>query len=180
MTRMNMDRRTPALWINGPEAIGKSTVAFVIFRQLSDAGTKTAFIDLDQVNLCYPAPEDDPANYRVRAAGLAAVWATFREEGVRCMVISGIAETREIVKAHTDPISDVQFSIVRLHATAGELKRRFRGRGGDGSQADEAVRVADEMDRYLVGDLCVDTDGLTPTQTADLVRATAGGWPRLR
>jgi adenylylsulfate kinase-like enzyme len=180
MMKMNMDRRTPALWINGPEAIGKSTVAFVIFRQLSEAGTKTAFIDLDQVNLCYPAPEDDPLNYRVRAAGLGAVWATFREEGVRCVVISGIAETKEIVKAHTDPISDAQFSIVRLRATPSELKRRFMRRGGDGPQADEAVRVAEEMDRHLDGDLWVNTDGLTPVRIADLVRATAGGWPRLR
>jgi hypothetical protein len=179
MSRTNGPQRTPVLWINGPEAIGKSTVAFEIFRQLSDAGTKSAFVDLNQVNLCHPAPEDDPANYRVRAAGLAAVWATFHEEGVRCMAISGIAETREIMKAHTDLISDVRFTIVRLRATPTELKSRFIGRGGDAPQADEAVRVADEMDRDLFGELSVDTDGLTSVQTADLVRATAGGWPRL-
>jgi len=179
MARTNVPKRTPVLWINGPEAIGKSTVAFAIFRQLSDAGMKTAFIDLDQVNLCYPAPEDDPLNYGVRAAGLAAVWPTFCEEGVRCVVISGIAETKAIVKAHTSLISDARFSIVRLRATSDELKRRFIGRGGDASRADEAVRVADEMDRELVGDLRVDTDGLTPVQTADLVCATAGGWPCL-
>jgi pantothenate kinase-related protein Tda10 len=94
MIDTNVPERSPVLWINGPEAIGKSTVAFVIFRQLSDAGTKTAFVDLDQVNLCYPAPEDDPGNYRVRADGLAAVWATFREEGARCMVIAGIRKPK--------------------------------------------------------------------------------------
>lgn len=41
MIRMNVPERSPVLWINGPEAIGKSTVAFAIFRQLSDSGTKT-------------------------------------------------------------------------------------------------------------------------------------------
>ena len=99
MTSTGVPDRTPVLWINGPEAIGKSTVAFAIFRQLSDWGTKSAFVDLDQLNLCYPAPEDDLLNYRLRAAGLAAVWATFRDEGVQCMVISGIAETSEVVNA---------------------------------------------------------------------------------
>jgi len=94
-------------------------------------------------------------------------------------VISGIAETKAIVKAHTSLISDARFSIVLLRATPDELKRRFIARGGDVSRADEAVRVADEMDRDLVGDLRVDTDGLTPVQTADLVCATAGGWPCL-
>jgi hypothetical protein len=171
--------RTPVLWINGPEAIGKSTVAFAIFLQLSAAGTKTAFVDLDQVNLCYPAPEDDPGNYRVRAAGLAAVWATYREEGVRCVVISGIAETKDVVKAHTDLLADARVTVVRLRAAPDELRRRFIGRGGQGHQADDVVRVADDMDRDLVGDLCVNTGGLTPVQTAALVRATAGGWPRL-
>lgn len=61
MIRTNVPDRTPVLWINGPEAIGKSIVAFAIFRQLSYTGTKSAFVDLDQVNLCYPAPGDDPA-----------------------------------------------------------------------------------------------------------------------
>jgi len=179
MTRPNVTERTPVLWINGPVAIGKSTVAFEIFRQLSDAGIKTAFIDLDQVNLCYPAPEDDPLNYAVRAAGLAAVWPTFREAGVRCVVISGIAETIAIVQAHTSLLSDARFSIVRLRVAPDELTRRFIGRGGDASGADEAVRVAEEMDRDVAGELRVDTDGLTPIQTADLVRTTAGGWPCL-
>ena len=158
---------------------GSRPVAFVIFRQLSDAGAKTAFVDLDQVNLCYPAPDDDPGNYRVRAAGLAAVWATYREEDVRCMVISGIAETKEMVRAHVDLISDARFTIVRLRAAAYELRSRFIGRGTRAQQADEIIRLADDMDRDLVGDLCVDTDGLTAEQTADVVRAAAGDWPGL-
>jgi hypothetical protein len=35
MIRTNVPKRTPILWINGPEAIGKSTVAIAILRQLS-------------------------------------------------------------------------------------------------------------------------------------------------
>jgi adenylylsulfate kinase-like enzyme len=179
MIRTNVPERTPVLWINGPEGIGKSTVAFTIFRQLSDAGTKTAFVDLDQVNLCYPAPEDDPVNYRVRAAGLAAVWATYRDEGVRCLVISGIAETNEVVKAHTDLLPDARFTMVRLRAARDELRSRFIRRGGQGQHADDMASVAEDMDRDLHGDLCVDTDGLTPDQTVRLVRAAVDDWPGL-
>jgi hypothetical protein len=151
----------------------------VIFRQLSDAGTKNAYVDLDQLALCYPALEDDPENNRIRAANLAGVWTTYRDEGVRCMVISGITETNEIVKAHTDLLPDAQVTMVRLRVAPDELRRRFVGRGWYARRADEIIRVADDMDRDDVGDVCVDTDGLTPMEIAGLVRATAGDWPGL-
>ena len=60
-----------------------------------------------------------------------------------------------------------------------EMERRFIARGGQASEAAEAGRVANEMDRDLVGGMVVDTDGLTPRETADRVRAGAGGWPCL-
>jgi hypothetical protein len=151
----------------------------VIFRHLSDAGTKTGYVDLDQLTLCYPAPEDDPENYRIRAANLAGVWETYRDEGVRCMVISGIAETNEIVKAHTDLLPETQVTVVGLRVALDELRRRFVGRGWQAQRADEIVRLADDMNRRNVGDVSVDIDGLTPAQAAGLVRATLGDWPGL-
>jgi broad-specificity NMP kinase len=77
----------------------------------------------------------------------------------RCMVVSGIAETKEIVKAHTVLLPQARFTVVRLRAAREELLSRFIGRGGQGQQADENVRMAEDMDRDLVGDLSVDTDG---------------------
>lgn len=165
------------LWLNGPEGIGKSTVGFVIFRQLRDPGTTTAYVDLDQLAHRYPAPKDDPGNYRFRAANLAGVLATYRDEGAGCAVISGIAETNEIVRAHTHLLPDAHVTMVRLRAAADELRRRFVGRAWYAERADEIIRLADDMDRDNVGDVCVDTDGLTPIEIAGLVRATAGGWP---
>jgi hypothetical protein len=94
-------------------------------------------------------------------------------------VISGIAETTEIVKAHTDLLPDAQVTMVRLRVVPDELRRRFVARGWQAHRADDIVRVADDMDRDNVGDLCVDADGLTPIEGAGLVRATAGGWPGL-
>ena len=52
----------PVLWLCGPSGVGKSTVGWAIFDQLSRTGVRSAFLDLDQVGLCYPAPADDPTS----------------------------------------------------------------------------------------------------------------------
>jgi broad-specificity NMP kinase len=180
MIRTKVPHRMPVLWLNGPDGVGKSTVGFVIFRHLSDTGTKTGYVDLDQLTLCYPAPEDDPENYRIRATNLAGVWATYRDEGVRCMVISGIAETDEIVKAHTDLLPEAQVTVVRLRVALDELRRRFIGRGWQPQRIGDVLLLAEDMDRNNVGDVSIDIDRLTPAQAAELVCATTlRDWPGL-
>lgn len=49
MIKTNVPHRMPVLWLNGPDGVGKSTVDFVIFRHLSDTGTKTGYVDLYQL-----------------------------------------------------------------------------------------------------------------------------------
>ena len=51
---MNDGECTPIPWLHEPEGIGKSTVGFVILRQLHDAGTRVVYVDLDQLALCHP------------------------------------------------------------------------------------------------------------------------------
>ena len=46
-------------------------------------------MDLDQLGLCYPAPDDDPVNHRVKAHNLAAVWPVYRAAGARCLIAVG-------------------------------------------------------------------------------------------
>ena len=48
--------RRPVLWLCGPSGVGKTSVGYALFEQLSDAGTAVAYVDLDQLRLCYPAP----------------------------------------------------------------------------------------------------------------------------
>lgn len=52
-------RRVPVLWITGPAGVGKSTVSWQLFTELTGSGTRAAFADADQLCMCYPAPPDD-------------------------------------------------------------------------------------------------------------------------
>ena len=47
--------------------MGKSSVGYEIFQQVYRSGIKVAYVDLDQVGLCYPSPADDPHNQPLRA-----------------------------------------------------------------------------------------------------------------
>jgi hypothetical protein len=69
--------------------------------------------------------------------------------------------------------------MARLRVAGDELKSRIIGRGGLVQYSDDLVREAEDTDRNNVGDLRVDTDGLTPIQTANLVRVAVGDWPGL-
>jgi len=84
----------------------ETAVGYQLFDQLSKAGTATAYVDLDQLGLCRPAPEDDPHNNRAKARNLAAVWSGFRAAGAQCLVVSGIVDDAQEVRRHADLLPD--------------------------------------------------------------------------
>ena len=81
--RVSAGAAGPVLWLCGPAGVGKSAVGFQIFMQQLGAGRAAAFVDLDQVGFCEPAPSDDPARHRVKASNLAALWRTYRTAGAQ-------------------------------------------------------------------------------------------------
>jgi len=168
----------PVLWLCGPSGVGKSTVGWAIFDQLSRTGVRSAFLDLDQVGLCYPAPADDPDNHRIKMANLGRVWPTYRSAGVRCLVLSGGVVTAGDAGAYTAAVPDAALTICRLRAGAAELRARFFRRGWRHDLVDGSVAEAEVLDRTGFADLCVDTDGLAVPEVARLVRERAGGWPQ--
>ena len=186
----------PVLWLCGPSGVGKSTVGWAIFDQLSRTGVRSAFLDLDQVGLCYPAPADDPDNHRIKAANLAALWPTFRAAGARYLILTGRVPDRATVDRYAAGVPDAALTLCRLRVGPDGLTERIlsRGRGGGppipgdelvGRPEDELRRLAEreaahaaELDRAGLGDVRVDTDGLTVAQTARAVRERTR-WPRL-
>jgi adenylylsulfate kinase-like enzyme len=68
-----MDTNTPLLWLCGAPGAGKTATAWAIFEQLRDAGVRAAFVDADQLGMCYPQAEDDPQNDRIKAQAFGAV-----------------------------------------------------------------------------------------------------------
>ncbi|MGN9841889.1 adenylyl-sulfate kinase [Nonomuraea sp. H19] len=165
----------PLLWLSGPSGVGKSSVGWEVFAQLSRSGVKTAFVDGDQISLCYPMPEG--STHRIRARSLAAMWPNFRQEGVQCLVLAGFLDTPEEVREYTALLSDAALTLCRLRVDSAELKERFLARGWRPDLVEEAVAEAEALDRGNFPDVCVDTDGLPVSEAARLVRELTGGWP---
>ncbi|GLZ16282.1 hypothetical protein Acsp04_65170 [Actinomadura sp. NBRC 104425] len=168
-----MSSGVSVLWLCGPPGVGKSSAAFEIFSQLSRAGVRAAFIDLDQIGLCHPVDDE----HRVRIAALGAVWPNYRAAGVACLILSGVVDTAGQARAYADAMPGADVTLCRLRVHADELRRRFVGRGWRPELVDRAVAAADALDRTGFADLCVDTDGLTVPEVARTVRERIGPWP---
>ncbi|GIF51537.1 adenylylsulfate kinase-like enzyme [Asanoa ferruginea] len=163
------------LWICGPSGVGKTTVGFALFEELSRAGIAIAFVDLDQLGLCYPAPPHDPRNHRLRARNLSEAWSAFAAAGARCLVVSGLVDDAAEVRRHAELLPDSDVTVCRLRVGHDELRGRIARRGSFVDQTEEAIRNADALDRSDFADLVVDTSG---TAVAKLVaRIRDSGWP---
>ncbi|MEU8400079.1 hypothetical protein AB0C28_33255 [Nonomuraea sp. NPDC048892] len=163
------------LWLSGPSGVGKSSAGWETFAQLSREGVTAAFVDGDQIGLCYPDPDGGP--HAIRARNLAAMLPNFRRAGVRRLVLAGFVDTRDEVDVYTRLMPDVAFTVCRLRVDAGELERRFLARGWRPDLVAETVAEALAQDRTDYADLCVDTTGLTVQETARLILARTAGLP---
>ena len=167
--------------------MGKSSVGYAIFQRVYRSGIKAAYVDFDQVGLCYPSPADDPHNHRVKAQNLGVVWPTYRAAGARCLIAAGGVLSRDIVMTYAGKVPDTDLTLCRLRARPEYLTERVFRRGlGRGpvipgppasksrrllaGTAAEAIREARELDAADFADLCVDTDDYTVRQLARLSR----------
>jgi adenylylsulfate kinase-like enzyme len=185
----------PVLLICGPTGVGKSTVGWEVYARLRAAGFTAAYLDLDQVGFCRPAPPDDPGNHRVKARSLSAIWTNFRSAGAQCLVAVGPVDDADAVRAYADVLPAGSMTLCRLDAGVGELTRRIlrRGQGGGSwSQpgdpligrpavelrriAREAAATAERAERAGPAELRIDTEGRTEAEAADLVVARLR-WP---
>ena len=165
----------PVLWLCGPSGVGKSSVGFELFDQLGKAGTATAYVDLDQLGLCYPAPDDDPRNNRVKARNLGEVWAGFRAAGAQCLVVSGIVDDAEEVGRHARMLPGTAVTVCRLRVGHDELRSRIRNRGSLLHLTEENVRNAVELDGSGFAGMVVNTAGRSVAEVVASIRAH--GWP---
>jgi adenylylsulfate kinase-like enzyme len=167
----------PVLWLCGPPGIGKSTVGWEIFTQLTQAGIEAGYVDIDQLGICYPEPASDPGRHRMKAQNLGAVVANYRAAGARCVIVSGVVDPGRGVPAGLIPRAAM--TVCQLRAGRDELRQRFLGRGGQPGLLDEVLSQAGAMDASHIADVCVDTSGLAAAEAARLVRERIAGWPVL-
>jgi hypothetical protein len=178
---------TPVLWLVGALGTGKSDTSYHLFSRLWRQGVPIARLDLDDLGMCHPAPDDDPDNHRVKAEAMAAAWSVFRKHSAKCLVVSGGVNTSEEVELHTRQLPDAIWTICRLRIGVEERRRRIARRGELLALDDEyihrttAAGVADEstLNRQTFPDLVLDSDGLGQHEVVDLVLARTG-WPLSR
>jgi hypothetical protein len=100
----------PVLWLCGPAGVGKSTVSWQLFSELTQSGARIAFADADQLCMCYPAPPADPGRERIRAQNLGAMIGNYQAAGARCAEVGAIridtdgrtvAEAADLIAAAT-------------------------------------------------------------------------------
>src|SRR5262245_47909189 len=130
MRSVRHDDRLPVLWLYGPPGVGKTTVAWQLFTQLTGDGTPTGYVDIDQVGMCYgeprpdnwaPEPASDPGRYRLKASNLDAVVANFRAAGARCAIVSGVIDAERELDPSTIPHADL--TACRLRCEPSDLRR---------------------------------------------------------
>ena len=168
-------RTIPLLWLCGPSGVGKTTAGWAIYRQLRDAGIDAAYVDIDQLGMCYPEPSSDPDRHRMKEHNLDAVLANFGTAGAKCVVASGVVDVVNGVQR--DLIPHAELTLCRLRADRDELRQRFVGRGSYLDQVEVTLRDAELMDAGARADLCVDTSGQPATDVVRLVRERIGAWP---
>ena len=167
----------PVLWLCGPPGVGKTTVGWEIFSQLTRAGIETSYVDIDQLGMCYPEAASDPGRHRMKAQNLGSVVANFWAAGARCVVVSGVVDAARGV--HVGMVPQAAVTVCRLRAGRDELRQRFAGRGGQIDAVEDVLREADAMDASDFAGVCVDTSALPVAEVARLVRERSGGWPVL-
>lgn len=159
------------LRLAGVPGVGKSTVAWTIAQQLAADGVRLGYVDIDQLGMCYPAPDGDPDRWHLKETALASVAARFAAAGAERLVVSGVADPGAAPPGNGHPT-------VALWLDADEATRRERlaPRGWSREQVDDVLAASAEEQRTAHAAWSrVDTDGSSVEETARAVLARWGG-----
>jgi chloramphenicol 3-O-phosphotransferase len=175
------------LLVCGVVGVGKSAVGFEVYLRQLRAGVAAAYLDLGQIGFMSAAPAGDPGGHRLRARNLADLWRAYHDAGARRLVLSGPVPDARAAAVYAAALPAAGLTVCRLHAGPAELARRIsrRGQGLSWPQpgdpligqpqarlrlaAERAAADSEALDRSGLGDLRIDTSGLSVGEAADLV-----------
>jgi adenylylsulfate kinase-like enzyme len=165
----------PVLWLSGPPGVGKTAVAWEIYSRLTRAGAAPAYVDVDQLGMCYPPTSSDPDRHRLKARNVTTLGANFSAAGARCLIVSGVVDSER--GPELGELGGSAVVVGRLRVDPGQLRARLDRRRGSGTRPDAAVAEAEVLDRSTFAHWCVDTTGLSIDEAAHRVLAEIGDWP---
>ena len=178
------------LWVTGPSGVGKSTIGFRAYLDVTDSGVGVAFVDADQLGFCRPAASAPS----IQAQNLAALWSNYSNVEARLAVVVGCVATRAEARRYEQELPRTKITWCQLRVDDVELTRRIvsRRHGGSWAQPGDPLRdqpdaellavannaraTASLLDQHSIG-FRVDVDGLDVSTAADhLLRSVR--WPR--
>jgi adenylylsulfate kinase-like enzyme len=173
--------------ITGPAGVGKSTIGFRLYLKCRKAGLTTGYVDLSQIGLVWPAGAGDPGHQRLKARHLAAIWRNYQAAGATHLVAVGAIGEQADFDRYAGELKGADVTLIRLRAGRDELRRRIMSRGAGGSWpepgdrlrgqsaeflsdlADQVIRDAEARDRADGGGEAIDTTGLAPDESAEVI-----------
>ena len=168
-------RTTPVLWLFGPPGVGKSTVGWEMYRHLAVGGMACAYVDIDQLGMCYPERCSDPGRYRLKERNLGAVVTNFAGTGACGVVVSGVVDPVDGVDLAG--LAGLDVTLCRLRADPGALHQRLHSRRGSSATVQDVIAEATALDSCRRAGALVDTTGLTVEQTVHRVLQACGWAP---
>lgn len=173
------DPDLPVLWICGPPCAGKSTTGWELYCELVESGTAIAYVDIDQLGMCYPARAADPDRHEIKARNLGAVLNNFRRAGAAAAIVSGVIDP-DFAPLYLGEARWSAITFCRLTVARHALALRNRARGRDSAVVSAALREADRLDASDFAHAVIDTNGLDVPQVVRRVKDALGGWLDLR
>lgn len=160
------------LVINGPVAVGKSTVANAASALLIQRGIAHTYIDVDRLTETFPRLAEDPFGHLLALRNLRDVWANCAAEGSRNLILARVIETPETLQDFIGVVPGAEPTVCLLRARAETLTDRVRRREpGDRREWYEyrSLELARSLERSAPCDFIVDTDGREPNEVAEEV-----------
>ena len=158
------------VWLYGPPAVGKSVTAWQLLNRLAAAGSRTAYVDIDQLGMSPCDETADPGAHRLKGEALAAVADQYAGRGARTLVVSGVIGL-DLMPFYADALAAFDPTFVRLRAPLAELRRRLEARGGYAEDWSGVEEHALQLDGWDVGHQVVDTGAGSPGQVAGSIRS---------
>lgn len=160
---------TAWLWLYGPPGVGKSATGFELFEQLIERGDRVAFVELDQIGMCMPAPV--AARSAAKADNLLGMLDNFAGAGVDGVIVCG-----DIVEMMSDLLTRARERPVlcRLRADDDVTVERLTIRGSVHYSMSSSVYESYDVPG---GDLDVTTHPLGVNEVAAEIVRLLGAWP---